>query len=162
MASKKGIIMTAVILGAITATSFLIWILPSGSTIAISDYGAYLDRVQQINSGVTDVVDNNFQMLISGTLDADEYIDSAKASSTQLRSEMIQIMQVGIPEQWGESYQKQIDLIMRSVEYIRETIAAAERINKGENADDAIEAAYMVREHVDEMALEIDSMRPDA
>ena len=48
MASKKGIIMTMVVLGVITAASFLVWTLPQSATISVSDYGEYLDRAQQI------------------------------------------------------------------------------------------------------------------
>ena len=44
MASKKGIIMTMVVLGVITAASFLVWTLPQSATISVSDYGEYLDR----------------------------------------------------------------------------------------------------------------------
>ena len=97
MASKKGIIMTMVVLGVITAASFLVWTLPQSATISVSDYGEYLDRAQQINQVVVDGIDNNFQMLTSGELDVDEYVDTAKTSSTQLRSELIQMMQVGVP-----------------------------------------------------------------
>ena len=83
MASKKGIIMTIVVLGVITAASFLVWTLPQSATISVSDYGEYLDRAQQINQVVVDGIDNNFQMLTSGELDVDEYVDTAKTSSTQ-------------------------------------------------------------------------------
>ena len=104
--------------------SFLVWTLPQSATISVSDYGEYLDRAQQINQVVVDGIDNNFQMLTSGELDVDEYVDTAKTSSTQLRSELIQMMQVGVPEQWAQSYQKQVDSTKLSIEYIRETITA--------------------------------------
>ena len=119
-----------VVLGVITAASFLVWTLPQSATISVSDYGEYLDRAQQINQVVVDGIDNNFQMLTSGELDVDEYVDTAKTSSTQLRSELIQMMQVGVPEQWAQSYQKQVDSTKLSIEYIRETITAAEKIGR--------------------------------
>ena len=124
MASKKGIIMTIVVLGVITAASFLVWTLPQSATISVSDYGEYLDRAQQINQVVVDGIDNNFQMLTSGELDVDEYVDTAKTSSTQLRSELIQMMQVGVPEQWAQSYQKQVDSTKLSIEYIQKQYGA--------------------------------------
>ena len=139
-----------VVLGVITAASFLVWTLPQSATISVSDYGEYLDRAQQINQVVVDGIDNNFQMLTSGELDVDEYVDTAKTSSTQLRSELIQMMQVGVPEQWAQSYQKQVDSTKLSIEYIRETITAAEKIGKGDNADDAIIKAEDVRERADD------------
>ena len=161
MASKKGIIMTMVVLGVITAASFLVWTLPQSATISVSDYGEYLDRAQQINQVVVDGIDNNFQMLTSGELDVDEYVDTAKTSSTQLRSELIQMMQVGVPEQWAQSYQKQVDSTKLSIEYIRETITAAEKIGKGDNADDAIIKAEDVRERADDAAMRVNPVRPD-
>ena len=152
---------TVVVLGAITAASFLVWTLPQNATISVSDYGEYLDRAQQINQVVVDGIDNNFQMLTSGELDVDEYVDAAKTSSTQLRSELIQMMQVGVPEQWAQSYQKQVDSTKLSIEYIRETITAAEKIGKGDNADDAIIKAEDVRERADDAAMRVNPVRPD-
>ena len=150
-----------VVLGVITAASFLVWTLPQSATISVSDYGEYLDRAQQINQVVVDGIDNNFQMLTSGELDVDEYVDTAKTSSTQLRSELIQMMQVGVPEQWAQSYQKQVDSTKLSIEYIRETITAAEKIGKGDNADDAIIKAEDVRERADDAAMRVNPVRPD-
>ena len=149
------------VLGVITAASFLVWTLPQSATISVSDYGEYLDRAQQINQVVVDGIDNNFQMLTSGELDVDEYVDTAKTSSTQLRSELIQMMQVGVPEQWAQSYQKQVDSTKLSIEYIRETITAAEKIGKGDNADDAIIKAEDVRERADDAAMRVNPVRPD-
>ena len=100
-------------------------------------------------------------MLTSGELDVDEYVDTAKTSSTQLRSELIQMMQVGVPEQWAQSYQKQVDSTKLSIEYIRETITAAEKIGKGDNADDAIIKAEDVRERADDAAMRVNPVRPD-
>ena len=161
MASKKGIIMTMVVLGSITAASFLVWTLPQGATISVSDYGAYLDRAQQINRVVVEEVDNNFQMLASGGLDADAYIDAAKTSSAQLRSELIQMMQVGVPEQWVESYQKQVDSTKLSLEYIRETITVAEKIDKGDDTDDAVISVEAMRERADTADMKVNPTRPD-
>ena len=158
---RQSSIINMVVLGVITAASFLVWTLPQSATISVSDYGEYLDRAQQINQVVVDGIDNNFQMLTSGELDVDEYVDTAKTSSTQLRSELIQMMQVGVPEQWAQSYQKQVDSTKLSIEYIRETITAAEKIGKGDNADDAIIKAEDVRERADDAAMRVNPVRPD-
>ena len=48
-----------VVLGVITAASFLVWTLPQSATISVSDYGEYLDRAQQINQVVVDGIDKN-------------------------------------------------------------------------------------------------------
>ena len=49
MASKKGIIVTAIILAAITGASFLLWLVPqeNETTFVVSDYGEYLDSVKK-------------------------------------------------------------------------------------------------------------------
>ena len=51
MASKKGVIVTVIILAAITGASFLFWIIPENNetTFVISDYGNYLDEVKNIH-----------------------------------------------------------------------------------------------------------------
>ena len=51
MASKKGIAVTVIILVAITAASFLFWVIPqeNPSTLVVSDYENYLDGVKKIH-----------------------------------------------------------------------------------------------------------------
>ena len=158
--------MTIVVLGAITAASFSVWTLPQGSTISVSDYGEYLDRAQQINQVVVDGIDNNFQVVVDGIdnnfqmlasvgLDVEEYVDDAKTSSAQLRSELIQMMQVGVPEQWAESYQKLKLLYKASIEYdTRSHNYAAEKIAKG-RMQTINTKAEDVRKRADETAMEV-------
>ena len=51
MASKKGIAVTVIILVAITAASFLFWIIPQENPpiLVVSDYENYLDGVKKIH-----------------------------------------------------------------------------------------------------------------
>ena len=51
MASKKGIVITIIILAAITGASFLLWIVPQNNetTFVISDYEDYLNGVKNIH-----------------------------------------------------------------------------------------------------------------
>ena len=51
MASKKGIIITGIILASITGASFLMWIIPEDNetTFIVSDYAGYLDGVKNIH-----------------------------------------------------------------------------------------------------------------
>ena len=51
MASKKGIIITIIILASITAASFLLWIVPqeNPATLVVSDYENYLEGVKKIH-----------------------------------------------------------------------------------------------------------------
>ena len=49
MASRKGVVLTVIILAAITAASFSLWLIPQNyeATFVVTDYESYLDGVKK-------------------------------------------------------------------------------------------------------------------
>jgi len=76
MASKKGIIVTVVILAVITASSFLFWIVPQNNevTFVISNYEDYLDGVKNIHEVLQESTDIEYQNLRNGEISPKDYI----------------------------------------------------------------------------------------
>ncbi len=76
MASKKGIVITVIILAIITGASFLSWIVPQDNetTFVISDYGNYLDGVIKIHEVLQESIDIEYQNLHNVNIYPEVYI----------------------------------------------------------------------------------------
>ena len=134
MASKKGIVMTAVILGAITAASFMVWVLPHDTeqTISVSDFANHLDGVQSIHMVLSEELDNSFASMQADQITTEQYIEMAEAASGQVNMQIIELVESRAPEQWHQSYISYIDALKTQNTIIRETIVAANLISEGD------------------------------
>ena len=132
MATKKGIAITIIILAAITGASFLVWLIPQNieTQIVISDFRVHLDDVKEIHSTINDEVNGEFQKMIDGKITPEEYITLAEASSSQVNSQIIQLVDSKAPEEWYESYLNYIHALRVFNSEIRETVVAAELLNE--------------------------------
>jgi len=90
MASKKGIIITVIILAAITAASFLFWIVPqeNPSTLVVSDYENYLEGVKKIHEVLQESIETEFQNLLDGKISPDEYISITEVTTSQVTAQI--------------------------------------------------------------------------
>ena len=105
MQSKKGFIITGIVLAAITAGSFTIWLIPQNnqSVVTISNPKDQLDALidQQKTISESDFVE--FDKLISGQITPDNYLGIADVSSSQIRSMIISITSPDVPSNWKSS-----------------------------------------------------------
>lgn len=132
MASKKGIILTAIILAAITAASFSVWLIPQNfeSEIVISDFEVHLDNVKEIRSTLDNEIDDNFQKMLDKKITTQEYINLAEVSSSQVNSLIIQLVESKAPEEWHESYLNYMESLKIFNSQIKETIVIAALIDE--------------------------------
>ena len=84
MASKKGVIITVIILVAITAASFLFWVIPQNNptTLVVSDYENYLDGVKKIHQVLRESIETEFQNLLDGKTSPADFIKITEVTST--------------------------------------------------------------------------------
>jgi hypothetical protein len=131
LASKKGIIVTATILAAIFATSFLVWLIPQNveTNFVISDYGNHLDKAKAIHQTLETGIDQEFQKMLDKKITPQEYIELAEITSSQVNSIIIQIVESKAPEKWHESYLNYIEALKKFNSEIRETIVIAKIVN---------------------------------
>ncbi len=127
MASKKGIVITGVILAAITAASFLVWLIPQNfeTKIIISDFEGHLNNIKEIHSTLNNEINEEFQNMLDGKITPDEYINLAEISSSQVNSQIIQLVESKAPEEWHESYLNYLEALKVFNSEIRETVVAA-------------------------------------
>jgi hypothetical protein len=132
MATKKGIIVTIIILAAITGASFLVWLIPQNNeaNFVITDYEAHLDNVKEIHSTIQAGIDKEFQNLLNEEITSTEYIEIAEVSISQINSQIMTLVESKAPTEWYESYRDYIESLQKFNLQIRETIVVATMISE--------------------------------
>ena len=139
MASKKGIAITIIILGAITGASFMVWMVPqqNETTFIVTDYENYLDGAKNIHEVLVESTEIEYQKLLDGEITPEEYIESAEVTSTQVTSQISEFVTSKPPEQWQNSYISYMDAMKKFNSYIGETKVLANLI-QNESSEDEI------------------------
>lgn len=153
MASKKGVWLTIVILVAITITSFFVWLTPQSydATFVVSDFKSHLDEIKEIHGALADGIEKEFQKMLNGDITPDQYIEVAEISSSQINSQIIQLVESKASQEWQESYLNYLEALRATNSNIRETIVVANMIK--ENAD---------KQNVDEVLKKIDQLKEES
>ena len=138
MATKKGIIITSIILGAISAASFMVWFFPQnrGPEIAVSDYGNELDSVRERHGLIAAEMESNFKSLLNQTLSPDDFINMTQTSSTQVMSLITELIESNPPVEWRESYLNYDEALKKYNDYLTETVTLANKIKSGSSLND--------------------------
>ena len=145
MKQKKGLIITVIILAAVTAGSFTIWVMPQGTQakFVVSDAGENLDGVIAQQQTVSDTVSEEFARMADGQITPDNYISIAQISSSQVNSFIISMVQSDVPEQWRESYSAYTGYLRAYNSYVQETVVVANKLKENPSADTTDDMARM-------------------
>ncbi|MDH3677206.1 MAG: hypothetical protein OEQ12_02775 [Nitrosopumilus sp.] len=165
MSSKKGIAVTIIILIAITAGSFLFWMIPQESqmSIVISNYENYLDGTKEIHSILYQTISDEFQNLKDQNISPEKYLETADVTSSQVSSKISEFVISKPPNEWQDSYIAYMDALKTFNSYITETKVYAnlvkdEKIDKLEGILEKIESLKAESEMFIEMS---DNSRPE-
>jgi hypothetical protein len=165
LATKKGIAVTVVILAAITAASFLVWLIPQNieNKIIVSDFESHLDNIKEIHLTLQTEVEQEFQNMLNGKINSTEYIEIAEISSSQVNSQIIQLVESKAPEEWHESYLNYIESLKKFNSQIRETVVVATIMNENNESgeiQDIFEKIDSLRKDSESLAIASDDTRP--
>mgnify|MGYP006437119825 CR=1 FL=1 len=146
MATKKGIIVTIIILAAITGASFLLYLTPQNSetTFVVSDYGGYIDGVKNIHEVLQEEIDIDYQNLLNEKISPQSYIENAEVTSSQVTSKISEFVTSKPPEEWQDSYISYMDAMKKFNEYIGETKVLANLIENGDTDDEINETIQKI------------------
>ena len=138
MASKKGIIITIIILAAITAASFMIWQMPTNlqMSVVVSDFNSHIIGIDERYKMISNANDEAFEQMINGEISPDEYISIAEISSSQINSQIIELVESNATDEWIDSYLNNLESLRSYNSYIRETIILANLINGNAGIDE--------------------------
>ena len=139
MASKKGIVITAIILAAITGASFLLWVIPqeNDTTFIVTDYEGYLNGAKNIHEVLQESIDIEYNNLREGKISPIDYITITEVTSSQVTTQISEFVTSKPSEQWQESYISYMNGMKKFNEYILETKVLANQIENG-NLDEEI------------------------
>ena len=133
MASKKGIVITAIILAAITGASFLLWVIPqeNDTTFIVTDYEGYLNGAKNIHEVLQESIDIEYDNLREGKISPMDYITITEVTSSQVTTQISEFITSKPSEQWQESYISYMNGMKKFNEYILETKVLASQIENG-------------------------------
>jgi len=162
MASKKGIIVTVIILVAITAASFLFWIIPQDnpSTLVVSDYANYLDGVKKIHEVLQESIETEFQNLLDGKTSPDEYIAITEVTTSQVTVQISEFVTSKPPEEWQDSYISYMEALKKFNSYIVETKVAANMLKEGQIDTEIIQKIESLKLESQELINKSNELRP--
>ncbi|HET6458933.1 MAG TPA: hypothetical protein VFG24_08665 [Nitrosopumilaceae archaeon] len=138
MATKKGIILTAIILCIITAASFSLWLIPqhSNSGPLISDYNSELESIKERQGIIINETSNELNNMLIGSLSPDDFITGAQTSSSQIDSLLSEIIESRAPQEWRESYLNYGEALKKYNDYLTETIVIANKVKGNVSIND--------------------------
>ena len=162
MASKKGIAVTVIILVAITAASFLFWVIPqeNPSTLVVSDYENYLDGVKKIHEVLQESIETEFQNLLNEKTSPDEYITITEVTSSQVTAQISEFITSKPPEEWQDSYISYMEALKKFNAYIVETKVAANMLKEGQIDTEIIQKIESLRSESQELINKSNELRP--
>ena len=137
MKQKRGIIITGIILVAITAGSFTIWVMPqtTQTRIIVSDAMENLDGIIEQQNTVADTMSEEYSRMLEGQITPDNYIAIAQISSSQVNSFIIGMVQSDVPEEWRDSYAEYMGALRAYNAYLQETIVIANKLKENPASD---------------------------
>ena len=138
MATKKGIILTAIILGIITAASFSLWLIPqhANSGTLISDYNSELESIKERHGVIINETSDELNNMLGGSLSPDDFIAGAQTSSSQIDSLLSEIIESRAPQEWRESYLNYGEALKKYNDYLTETIVIANKVKDNVSIND--------------------------
>ena len=162
MASKKGIAVTVIILVAITAASFLFWVIPqeNPSTLVVSDYENYLDGVKKIHEVLQESIETEFQNLLNEKTSPDEYIVITEVTSSQVTAQISEFITSKPPEEWQDSYISYMEALKKFNAYIVETKVAANMLKEGQIDTEIMQKIESLRTESQELINKSNELRP--
>lgn len=165
MITKRGIAITVVILGAITAASFSVWLIPQNddSSFVVSNFQDHLESIKARHGVIVEEIESDLQNMIGGTVLPDDFILKAEASSSQINSLIIEVVKSGAPQEWQESYVNYDESLKRYNDYLREAIGVANKM-KGDISDaelqESLERLDGIKKESESFALKSDEAKP--
>tara|TARA_B100000586_G_scaffold195089_1_gene143993 strand:- start:649 stop:1146 length:498 start_codon:yes stop_codon:yes gene_type:complete len=165
MGSKKGIVVTLVILIGVVAASFLFYLIPEDTKmkLIVSDFESNLDDIDERTLILSTGIEESFEDLSNNRLTSEEYFVTAEITQSQVNSLIIELTLSNPPQEWVASYKTYVDALKKLNGQITETIIAAKLMNDGDNSDsinEIISKIYELRAESLDLIEKSDSLRP--
>ena len=125
MGSKRGVVITVVILVAITIGSFMVWFgnpTNTDMTIVVTDFENHDAGIVERHKIVSNSIEKSFEKFMNGEIDSSEYEKIAETGSSQNNALLMELAYSDAPEEWQEAYVNRIASLKSFGAYIRESM----------------------------------------
>lgn len=160
----KGVIITGIILAAITIASFSVWLIPQSipTRFLVSNAQEDLDGLLEQQKTILEYTGEEFENMINGGITADDYINIAEISHSQINSLIIKVIDSEVPSEWNDSYVALLESLRSHNSYLMETIVVAKKLKDDPQADVSSELSKMGQylRQADDYLAQSDSARP--
>lgn len=135
--SKKGIVITGIVLAAITAASFAVWMIPQDipTRFVVSNPREDIDALIEQQRIVSESTAEEFDKLLNAQITPDNYVNIAEISRSQVNAFIIKILESEIPSEWNESYATFLEHLRAYNSYLAETVVVAKKLKDSSQAD---------------------------
>jgi Fic family protein len=160
----KGVIITGIILAAITIASFSVWLIPQSipTRFLVSNAQEDLDGLLEQQKTILEYTEEEFENMINGGITADDYINIAEISHSQINSLIIKVIDSEVPSEWNDSYVALLESLRSHNSYLMETIVVAKKLKDDPHADVSSEMSKIGQylRQADDYLAQSDSVRP--
>lgn len=139
MASKKGIVITAIITAAIVGSSFLIWIIPQSSPSSMidlppDDNGNISDVYSRHQTRATNI-ESNFEQWKSGEVTAGDMLSQVSRDRSDVQNMRQQLDSASPAQEWQQSYDFYIQALDSFLKYLdtMQTIIVENNVTQDSN-----------------------------
>ena len=135
MGSKKGVVITVVILVAITIGSFMVWFgNPTNNemTIVVTDFENHDAGIVERHKIVYNSIENSFEKFLNNEITVEEYERIAETGSSQNNALLMELAYSDAPEEWQEAYVNRIASLKSFGAYIRESMVFTTYLETGD------------------------------
>ena len=164
MPSKKGLILTVIILGAITVASSVVWFIPTNFTMVevVQNFDDHLDGVTSIYNSINDQHQISFKQFLNDDITFEQYAYEVQVSTDQINEQIIRLVKSQASDEWIDSYSIFINALREYNSYLRDTISAAETLSveSQDNIDKKLEKISSRLTNVERMIEQSSISRP--
>ena len=95
---------------------------------------------------ISNAVDESFEQMINDEISPNEYISIAEVSSSQINSQIIELVESEAGDEWFDSYLNNLESLRKYNSYIMETIVLANLLNDGNSISDQKELVTKIEQ----------------
>ncbi|HJU35232.1 MAG TPA: hypothetical protein VJ695_08935 [Nitrososphaera sp.] len=122
MASKKGIVITAVIAAAIIGSSFLIWVIPQsspGNMIELPrDDNGIISDVYSEHQGLATNIESRFEQWKRGEVTPSDMVSQLSRDRSDIQNMRLQLDSASPAQEWQQSYNFYIQALDSYLKYL--------------------------------------------
>ena len=111
----------------------MIWQIPTNPqmSVVVSDFESHILGIDERFKIISNAVDESFEQMINDEISPNDYISIAEVSSSQINSQIIELVESEAGDEWFDSYLNNLESLRKYNSYIMETIVLANVLNDG-------------------------------